>query len=141
MLDLKIAAGQASAINLNNLVDVGEREGRAAREYAQGFAHGKQDREDLRGSSFDYDTGNDAGIAAKNKSTLMGFIVNRASSRYTVTYAAQKGVFFESMDDLCATLGDAGFGLTQRYADRVLAGYKAWVSVDGVVTPINSSNL
>jgi len=64
----KVMAGQTTTANPNNFVDVGQRNGKAARQYAQGYAHGKQGRDILLSASHDYDAGYDAGLAAVSQS-------------------------------------------------------------------------
>jgi hypothetical protein len=75
------------------------------------------------------------------KMTKLTSLINRAASSNTVYYAAQKGIFFDSMDDMIAKLNADGFSTQQNDGKRVLVGFKVWMTRHGVVTPVNWSNL
>jgi len=68
-------------------------------------------------------------------------IINRAANDTTTYYAAQKGIFFGSMDDLVAKVETEGFSTQQNDGERVLVGSKVWMTRYGVITPVNTSNL
>tara|TARA_R110002110_G_scaffold175387_6_gene378928 strand:+ start:2045 stop:2257 length:213 start_codon:yes stop_codon:yes gene_type:complete len=63
-------------------------------------------------------------------------IIARSVSRNTVGFAAQHGVFFDSMTDVMETLHAAGHKTQQNYDDVVLVDHVAWVTQHGVVHPI-----
>ena len=75
-----------------------------------------------------------------NKKTISQLIYI-ASQGSTTWYAAQQGIFFDGMDDVCAKLKAAGHQLQQRSDDWVLVDSAAWVSPHGVVRPHKTSNL
>jgi len=68
-------------------------------------------------------------------------LINRAASRNTTTYAAQKGIFFDSMDDMIAKIKAEGLSTQQNDGERVLVAFKVWMTHYGVITPMNTSNL
>ena len=73
--------------------------------------------------------------------TKLTSIINRAASDTTTYYAAQKGIFFDSMEDMIAKVEAEGFSTQQNDGDRVLVGFKVWMTRHGVITPVNTSNL
>jgi hypothetical protein len=73
--------------------------------------------------------------------TKLTALINRAADSETTYYAAQKGIFFDSMDDMIAKLNADGFSTQQSDGKRVLVGQKVWMTRYGVITPINTSNL
>ena len=73
--------------------------------------------------------------------TKLTAIINRASDSNTIYYAAQRGIFFDSMDDMVSKLNADGFSTQQSDGKRVLVGHKVWMTRFGVITPINTSNL
>jgi len=68
-------------------------------------------------------------------------LINRAANGTTTYYAAQKGMFFDSMDDLIKRVEALGFSTQQNDGDRVLVGHAVWMTRYGVATPVNTSNL
>ncbi len=73
--------------------------------------------------------------------TKLSALINRAAAGRTVYYAAQQGVFFDSMSEMVAAVEAAGFSTQQSDGDRVLVGFKVWMTRHGVITPVNTSNL
>jgi len=73
--------------------------------------------------------------------TKLTTLINRAANDSTTYYAAQQGIFFDSMDDMIAEVEDAGFSTQQNDGERVLVGFKVWMTRYGVITPVNTSNL
>jgi hypothetical protein len=73
--------------------------------------------------------------------TKLSALINRAAAGRTVYYAAQHGIFFGSMPELVAAVEAAGFSTQQNDGDRVLVGFKVWMTSYGVITPVNISNL
>jgi hypothetical protein len=73
--------------------------------------------------------------------TNLTALINRAAADTTTYYAAQKGIFFDSMDDMIAKVEAEGFSTQQNDGERVLVGHKVWMTRHGVVTPVNTSNL
>ena len=68
-------------------------------------------------------------------------LINRAANDTTTYYAAQKGIFFDSMEDMIAQIVALGFSTQQNDGERVLIGHKVWMTRHGVITPVNTSNL
>jgi hypothetical protein len=68
--------------------------------------------------------------------TTITKIINRAVSSHTTGFSAQRGVFFDGMADLIATLNAAGHKTQQNDGERVLVDHAAWVTQHGVVHPI-----
>ena len=73
--------------------------------------------------------------------TKLAAIINRAATGTTTYYAAQKGIFFDSMDDLISKVEAEGFSTQQNDGERVLVGFKVWMTRYGVITPVRTSNL
>ena len=73
--------------------------------------------------------------------TELAGLINRAAARNTTFFAAQKGIFFDSMDDMIAKVEAEGFSTQQNDGERVLVGFKVWMTRYGVITPMNTSNL
>lgn len=73
--------------------------------------------------------------------TNLTALINRAAARTTTHYAAQKGIFFDSMDDMIAKVEAEGFSTQQNDGERALVGHKVWMTRHGVITPVNTSNL
>ena len=73
--------------------------------------------------------------------TELAGLINRAAARNTTCFAAQKGIFFDSMDDMIAKVEAEGFSTQQNDGERVLVGFKVWMTRYGVITPMNTSNL
>ena len=73
--------------------------------------------------------------------TKLTALINRASNSNTTYYAAQRGIFFDSMDDMVFKLNADGFSTQQNDGERVLVDHKVWMTRHGVVTPVNTSNL
>lgn len=67
-------------------------------------------------------------------------LINCAASNNTTYFAAQKGIFFDSMDDMIAAVEAEGFSTQQNDGERVLVGHKVWMTRHGVITPINTLN-
>jgi hypothetical protein len=63
-------------------------------------------------------------------------IITRSVSRNTVGFAAQQGVFFDSMADVIKALHAAGHKTQQNYGDVVLVDHVAWITQHGVVHPV-----
>ena len=73
--------------------------------------------------------------------TELAGLINRAAAGSTTYFAAQKGIFFDSMDDMIAKVEAEGFSTQQNDGERVLVGFKVWMTRYGVMTPMNTSNL
>ena len=73
--------------------------------------------------------------------TKLTALINRAAADTTTYYAAQKGIFFDGMDDMIAKIEAEGFSTQQNDGERVLVGFKVWMTRHGVITPVNTSNL
>ena len=73
--------------------------------------------------------------------TKLAALINRAAADTTTYYAAQKGIFFDSMDDLISKVEAEGFSTQQNDGERVLVGFKVWMTRYGVITPVRTSNL
>ena len=73
--------------------------------------------------------------------TKLAGLINRAASGNTTYFAAQKGIFFDSMDDMISKVEAEGFSTQQNDGERVLVGFKVWMTRYGVMTPMNTSNL
>lgn len=73
--------------------------------------------------------------------TKLTAIINRAANDTTTYFAAQQGVFFDSMDDMISKLHAEGFNTQQNDGERVLVGHMVWMTRYGVITPVNTSNL
>lgn len=73
--------------------------------------------------------------------TNLTALINRAAADTTAYYAAQKGIFFDSMDDMIAKVEAEGHSTQQNDGHRVLVGSKVWMTRYGVITPVNTSNL
>lgn len=73
--------------------------------------------------------------------TKLAALINRAATGQTVYYAAQQGIFFDDMADMIAAVEAAGFSTQQNDGERVLVGFKVWMTCHGVITPVNTSNL
>ena len=68
-------------------------------------------------------------------------LINTASASGTTRFAAQRGIFFDSMSDMIAKLHAEGLVTQQDDGERVLVGNKVWMTRHGVATPVNTSNL
>lgn len=73
--------------------------------------------------------------------TKLSALINRAAASTTTHYAAQKGIFFEGIEDVVAKVKAEGFSVQQNDGKRVLVGFKVWVTEHGVMTPANTCNL
>ena len=68
-------------------------------------------------------------------------LINTAASTNTTRFAAQRGIFFDSMSDMIAKLHAEGLATQQNDGERVLVSNKVWMTRHGVATPVNTSNL
>ena len=68
-------------------------------------------------------------------------LINTASATYTAQFAAQRGIFFDSMADMIAKLNAEGLATQQNDGERVLVAHKVWMTRHGVATPVTTSNL
>jgi len=68
-------------------------------------------------------------------------LINTAASTNTTRFAAQRGIFFDSMSDMVAKLNAEGLTMQQNDGERVLVSNKVWMTRHGVATPVNNSNL
>ena len=68
-------------------------------------------------------------------------LINTAASTNTTRFAAQRGIFFDSMSDMIVKLNAEGLATQQNDGERVLVGNKVWMTRHGVSTPVNTSNL
>lgn len=73
--------------------------------------------------------------------TKLAALINRAANSRTTYYAAQQGIFFDSMADMIAEVEAAGFSTQQNDGERVLVGFKVWMTRHGAIAPVNTSNL
>ena len=67
--------------------------------------------------------------------------INRAAASTTTYYAAQKGIFFDDMDDMVHKVQQLGFSVNQNDGERALVGSKVWLTRHGVATSVNTANL
>ena len=67
--------------------------------------------------------------------------INTSASTNTARFAAQRGIFFDSMSDMVAKLNAEGLTMQQNDGERVLVSNKVWMTRHGVATPVNTSNL
>ena len=79
-------------------------------------------------------------ITISNAKTLTA-LISTASATNTTRFAAQRGIFFDSMSDMVAKLNAEGLTMQQNDGERVLVGNKVWMTRHGVATPVNTSNL
>jgi len=79
-------------------------------------------------------------ITISNAKTLTA-LINTASAANTTRFAAQRGIFFDSMSDMVAKLNAEGLTMQQNDGERVLVSNKVWMTRHGVATPVNTSNL
>ena len=79
-------------------------------------------------------------ITISNAKTLTA-LINTASAANTTRFAAQRGIFFDSMSDMVAKLNAEGLTMQQNDGERVLVSNKVWMTRYGVATPVNTSNL
>jgi len=68
-------------------------------------------------------------------------LINTASATYTAQFAAQRGIFFDSMADMIAKLSAEGLSTQQNDGERVLVAHKVWMTRYGVATPVTTTNL
>ena len=68
-------------------------------------------------------------------------LINTASATNKTRFAAQRGIFFDSMSDMVAKLNAEGLTMQQNDGERVLVSNKVWMTRHGVATPVNNSNL
>jgi len=68
-------------------------------------------------------------------------LINTAAASGTTRFAAQRGIFFDSMADMIAKLNAEGITMQQNDGERVLVAHKVWMTRYGVATPVNTSNL
>jgi len=68
-------------------------------------------------------------------------LINTAAASGTTRFAAQRGIFFDSMSDMIAKLNAEGLTMQQNDGERVLVSNKVWMTRHGVATPVNTSNL
>jgi len=73
--------------------------------------------------------------------TKLTALINRASVSNTTFFAAQKGIFFDDMADLIKRVEAEGFSTQQNDGERVLVGFKVWMTRYGVITPVRTTNL
>ena len=79
-------------------------------------------------------------ITISNAKTLTA-LINTASAANTTRFAAQRGIFFDSMSDMVAKLNAEGLTMQQNDGERVLVSNKVWMTRHGVATPVNTTNL
>ena len=79
-------------------------------------------------------------ITISNAKTLTA-LINTASAANTTRFAAQRGIFFDSMSDMVAKLNAEGLTMQQNDGERVLVSNKVWMTRHGVATPVYTSNL
>jgi len=79
-------------------------------------------------------------ITISNAKTLTA-LINTASATNTTRFAAQRGIFFDSMSDMVAKLNAEWLTMQQNDGERVLVSNKVWMTRHGVATPVNTSNL
>ena len=68
-------------------------------------------------------------------------LINTASATHTTRFAAQRGIFFDSMADMVAKLNAEGLSTQQNDGERVLVANKVWMTRYGVATPVTTTNL
>ena len=68
-------------------------------------------------------------------------LINTASATGTTRFAAQRGIFFDSMADMIAKLNAEGLATQQNDGERVLVAHKVWMTRHGVATPVITTNL
>ena len=68
-------------------------------------------------------------------------LINTSSATNTTRFAAQRGIFFDSMSDMIVKLNAEGLATQQNDGERVLVSNKVWMTRHGVATPVNTSNL
>ena len=68
-------------------------------------------------------------------------LINTAASTSTTRFAAQRGIFFDSMSDMVAKLNAEGLTMQQNDGERVLVAHKVWMTRYGVATPVTTTNL
>ena len=68
-------------------------------------------------------------------------LINTASATYTAQFAAQRGIFFDSMADMIAKLNAEGLSTQQNDGERVLVAHKVCMTRYGVATPVTTTNL
>ena len=68
-------------------------------------------------------------------------LINTASATNTTRFAAQRGIFFDSMSDMVAKLNAEGLTMQQNDGERVLVSNKVWMTRHGVATPVTTTNL
>jgi hypothetical protein len=68
-------------------------------------------------------------------------LINTASATNTTRFAAQRGIFFDSMSDMVAKLNAEGLTMQQNDGERVLVSNKVWMTRHGVATPVTTANL
>ena len=79
-------------------------------------------------------------ITISNAKTLAD-LVNTASATHTTRFAAQRGIFFDSMADMIAKLNAEGLATQQNDGERALVAHKVWMTRYGVATPVTTTNL
>ena len=68
-------------------------------------------------------------------------LINTASATHTTRFAAQRGIFFDSMSDMIAKLNAEGLATQQNDGERALVAHKVWMTRYGVATPVTTTNL
>jgi hypothetical protein len=73
--------------------------------------------------------------------TTISTLIHTAVASHQTRFAAQHGIFIDSMERLIEVLGANGHKLTQNDGVRVLVDNTAWVTRHGVIDPVSGSNL
>jgi|VirMetMinimDraft_7_1064189.scaffolds.fasta_scaffold533128_2 hypothetical protein len=73
--------------------------------------------------------------------TKLTRLINLTVANHASRSAAQIGLFFDNMDEVCAALIADGHKIQQRNNEMVLVNHSVWMTKHGVTYPVNSSNL